>query len=267
MKTVDILIFGGQSNMQGQSECLSENEIVPRALEYRYLSDSLIPLRNPVGENVHCDGTRGDEVTPATDVVTWLSNHALGAACYGHTNLVPAFCRAYAETADRDVIAVHAAKGSTCVAQWLPGGAGYKVLRDKACAASTRAREGGCEIGRIYFVWLQGESDALMSTSTATYKAQLNTLWEALHADVGVDAFGIIRVGRFAGDARDDEILRAQDEICREQADFWMLTEIAVELNRQPEYMNPTVAGHYSAKGLEMLGRVAGEALAKAAKG
>ena len=36
MKETDILIFGGQSNMQGQTEILSEAEVVPNAYEYRF---------------------------------------------------------------------------------------------------------------------------------------------------------------------------------------------------------------------------------------
>ena len=52
MKT-DLIIFAGQSNMQGMTECLPVcNDPVPNALEYRYLTDSLIPLRHPVGENI-----------------------------------------------------------------------------------------------------------------------------------------------------------------------------------------------------------------------
>ena len=40
--TVDILLFGGQSNMQGQTESVPEyNPPVENALEYRFLSNSL----------------------------------------------------------------------------------------------------------------------------------------------------------------------------------------------------------------------------------
>ena len=42
-----------------------------------------------------------------------------------------------------------------------------------------------------------------------------------------------------------------------------MLTDIATELNKQNKYMNPYVRGHYSAKGLEVLGSVAAETLCK----
>lgn len=263
MNRVDIIIFGGQSNMQGQSERLSDVEVVPAAREYRFLQDALIPLRNPVGENISNDATRGEDVTPQTDLADWLARHALGASCYGNTNLVPAFCRAYTQQTGGQVVAVHAAKGSTTIGDWLPGSRGYEVLRKKACAAIACAKREGCEIGGVYFVWLQGESDAIFATPRQVYRRRLRLLADALHTDVGTDIFGIIRVGRFVGDARDDEIIAAQDEACAEYADFEMLTDIATTLNTQPIYMNPTVAGHYSAAGLEALGQAAGNALAR----
>ena len=47
---MDIIIFGGQSNMQGQTEGLpQDNALVQGALEYRYLTDEFIPLLHPVG--------------------------------------------------------------------------------------------------------------------------------------------------------------------------------------------------------------------------
>ena len=38
--------------MQGQSERLSENDVVNDAYEYKWLTDELLPLKNPVGENI-----------------------------------------------------------------------------------------------------------------------------------------------------------------------------------------------------------------------
>ena len=40
-----------------------------------------------------------------------------------------------------------------------------------------------------------------------------------------------------------------------------MLTKIATDLNDSLEYMNPFVAGHYSAKGLEKIGAESGKIL------
>ncbi len=260
----DVIVFGGQSNMQGQSERQSECAVVENALEYRLLTDRLVPLSNPVGEDIRYDGTAGvPYVKGQIHLRDWLSLHALGSACDGHTNLVPAFCRAYLKTCGNAVVAVHAAKGSTEIKDWLPDTAGYAVLVKKAKSALQRLKADGTEIGHIYFVWLQGESDAIAGRSCAYYKEKIVLLADALGADLNIERFGIIRVGRFTGDARDDEIIRAQDEICREDRRFLMLTTLATTLNDDPTYMNPHVGGHYSAKGQELLGTAAGETLGK----
>ena len=256
---MDLLIFGGQSNMQGQSECLSEDRPVARACEYRFLEDRTVPLKNPVGENITFSGEEGVCFQEGTDGADWLAVHALGAACYGHTNLVPAFCRAYLTHTEGKVMAVHTAKGSTTVSQWLPGTGEYAALKKKVLAAKKACAP--CGIDRICFIWLQGESDAISGTACADYKAKLRLLRDSLKQDLAIDLFGIIRVGRFTGDARDLEIMRAQDELCREDEDFQMLTDIAVQLNDRPDCMHPETGGHYSAKGLEILGAAAGTAL------
>ena len=63
---MDVIIFSGQSNMQGQSETLSEHDIVKDAYEYKWLTDELVPLQNPVGENITYSMNQGYEVTPET---------------------------------------------------------------------------------------------------------------------------------------------------------------------------------------------------------
>lgn len=262
MKSADILIFGGQSNMQGQSESLSECAPVVGASEYRFTSDALVPLQNPVGENLTRDYVPGIAFQKNSNVFEWRDMHVLGGACYGHTNLVPAFCRAYLAQTKGEVVAVHAAKGSTQIHEWLPSAAGYEALVKKASAAIRKASE-RYAIKGIYFVWLQGESDAIFSVRCSEYTERLHLLNNALKKDLGIQKFGIIRVGRFVNDERDDEIIRAQTEICRTDSDFLMLTEKATELNQIPKYMNPEVAGHFSALGLETLGSLAGEALGR----
>ena len=256
---MDILIFGGQSNMQGQTERLSECEPVDEAWEYRFLEDRLIPLKNPVGENIRYDMTEG--YPPGVDGVplgTWLADHGVGSACYGNTNLVPSFCRTYTEITKRQVLAVHAAKGSTKISEWLPEAPIYDVLIRKARGAIQKVNP-----ERTFSVWLQVESDAIASVAKDDYKADLHVLCDALKADLGINLFGIIRVGRFTNDDRDLEIISAQDEICREDEDFVMLTDIATELNQKDEYMNPNIKGHYNAKGLELLGNAAAKTLGK----
>ena len=45
--------------MQGQSEALTSTEIVPNSYEYRYLTDEIVPLKNPVGEDITVDKKQG----------------------------------------------------------------------------------------------------------------------------------------------------------------------------------------------------------------
>ena len=71
---MDITIFSGQSNMQGQCECLSENNIVNDAYEYKWLTDEMLPLKNPVGENITYSMGKGDDVTHETNIPSWLEN-------------------------------------------------------------------------------------------------------------------------------------------------------------------------------------------------
>ena len=258
----DVIVFGGQSNMQGQSEKLIDDSEVDGAYEYKMLTDEFAPLKDPAGEDIRPDGTAGvpytDELGPA-----WHPQTALGSAAYGNSTLLPSFCREYISASGRNVIAVHAAKGSTDMSCWLPGTTGYGAVVNKTSRAVIAAKKRGLAIGGVFMVWLQGESDAIYGKAKAVYKDELTLFARALKKDIDLEKFGIIRVGRFTNDEKDIEIIDAQDEICEESAEFIMLTRIATELNEDKASMNPFVGGHFSALGLQKLGAAAGKALAE----
>lgn len=79
--------------------------------------------------------------------------------------------------------------------------------------------------------------------------------------DLGVEIFGNILVGRFTMDDSDFEIINAQKEVCKENEDFLMLTEITEEIIYIDKYMNPEAHGHYSVDGQELIGLLAGKKL------
>ena len=261
MEKADLILFAGQSNMQGQTETLLDASVVQNALEYRFLSDSFVPLQDPVGEDITCEGTAGDAFCEGGDAAAWLARHALGSACYGHSTMVPSFCRAYAAAAGCTVLAVPVAKGSTQAADWLPGTDGYAVLVKKAAAALKLARR-NYDVRRVRLAWLQGESDAIAAVSKETYMAQLRELNVALQQALGLDCFGIIRVGSFIGTPKDAVIQTAQEELCEKENGFVMLTRLTAELERDPRWMNPGVAGHFGAAGLACLGKAAAQTMA-----
>ncbi|MBR6557176.1 MAG: hypothetical protein IKT60_07075 [Clostridia bacterium] len=263
MKEIDIIIFAGQSNMQGQAEGRYLDGAVCGAYEYRYLTDSLHPLTDPVGENLRADGSEG--YPPFTDGIPlqqWLDENVLGEACYKNASLVPAACAAVHAATDREVLAIHAAKGSTQVHQWLPGTDGYTVLLRKVQAGIRKAGE-TYAVRSVSLMWLQGESDSIFHCTRETYAERLVALGEAFAAEFGLERFGVIRVGHFCKTAWDEGIIAAQEDVCASHPLFTMLTRLTAELEQDPANMNPNVGGHFGAVGLEKLGRAAGEALAK----
>lgn len=238
----DILVFGGQSNMQGQTEGLSADSPVPNAWEYRHGTHSLVPLRHPVGEEI--------------------GGGLLSGAHLGRGSLIPACCRTYAALTGRKVVAVHAAKGATKLSEWMKGTPRYAAAVDKILGAERAVRESD-EVGKIFYIWLQGESDALAKTPGDEYFRLLVRYGRDLKEDCGTDMFGIIRVGYFSGThVCDEEIMRAQDRAARTEG-FCMLTDICPALSLDPAFLNPEAPGHYNNAGMERIGEAAGRALAR----
>ena len=141
--------------MQGQSEALTNAEIVPDSYEYRYLTNKIIPLKNPVGEDITYNKTQGYRFDNETNQQEWLDSHVTGSSCYGYTNLVPEFCRAYTKISGKQVLAVHIAKGSTVIGDWIPGTAGYQIIVEKSLAAITSVKSKE-DVNCVCFIWLQG---------------------------------------------------------------------------------------------------------------
>ena len=266
----DVIIFLGQSNMQGQTDKLSENEPVNNAWEYRYLTDTLVALRNPVGENITYDYKEGQDYAECSD--NWHADMVLGASVAGKTNMVPEFARSYCALAETSIVAVHAAKGATVISDWIPGTPGFEAIVKKTQGAIAKIGKGN--IGKVSAVWLQGESDALEATPKEIYAQKLVLLKKALDEIIGLSAFGIIKVGKFASEASwcsipkdqalkyDIAIQSAQADVCKTEDGFVMLTEITDKLLSDPELVNPYESAHFGARGQEILGAIAGYNLA-----
>ena len=242
--------------MQGQTGTPPDDlNPVDGAFEYRFLTDELVELKQPIGESIDFYGKTLDR-TKYTTSPEVLEHSALLSVCTDNANMVPAFCRTYIEKTGHNVVAVHTAKGSTEINYWQKGTPAYEIMSKKIKGAIKQVNP-----EHIYFVWLQGESDAIARTTKSEYKEQLLKLNEALKEDFGVEKFGIVLVGRFTMDERDFEIIDAQKEVCAENDDFLMLTTITEEIIYKPEYMHATVPGHYNTKGQNLLGTLSGTTL------
>lgn len=240
--------------MQGETESLPQiNEPVANALEYRFLTDELITLKHPVGEDI------GDGL--------------LLMAKYGHGSLVPDFCRKYVEITGKNVVAVHTARGGTQLSEWLKGTERFESAVNKIKSAIKKA-EKDWEIENVYIIWLQGESDAINKTTKEEYKQMLTNFKNDLKEEFKFNKFCIIGVGYFcgvvnwvdcgkvAGKLQDEVIMAAQEEICKEDEDFLFLTDICKELSLNEKNLNPFAQGHYNNESMKIIGETAAESLA-----
>ncbi len=250
---MDVIIFSGQSNMQGSTGEKGRYS-AKGCLEYKFLIDEFVNLKDPVGEDI------GDGVLCAA------------VNCCG--SLVPSFCKAYLKKNGK-VVAVHCAKGNTTINEWQEGSVRYEALIKKSKKAIDKVRE-RFGLGKVYFVWLQGESDALNKTTLDEYLTALIALKNAIKRDLYIDKFCIIKVGFFAEFADwkpesnkidDLNIMKAQERAPLVDNDFVLLTDICAKLSVNKRFLNPKEYGpHYNNKGLEKIGKIAGKALIKIRK-
>ena len=252
---MDILIFSGQSNMEGSTgeKCLEPP--IEGAYEYRYLTDELKALQNPVGEDIN-DGV----LTPSE---------------LGNGSLVPFFCKEYEKRTNKRVTAIHVAKSGSLISEWLPGTERFKLAKDKILSGIEKVKE-TFDVDKIYFVWLQGESDAIERTGTDAYKKMLIQFKNALKETIGIDEFAIIRQGYFSEFAEwaegskkekkkeDEKIMKAFSLAEKEDTDFIVLTKICAKFSRMPKWLNPKEAGpHFNNAAMAIIGKKAGKALAR----
>lgn len=112
---------------------------VEGAFEYRYLTNELKELKNPVGENIN-----GGVLTQSE---------------LGNGSLVPFFCKEYEKRTNNRVTAIHIAKGGSSIESWLPETERFKIATTKVLNGIKKVQE-SFVVEKIYFIWLQGESDA-----------------------------------------------------------------------------------------------------------
>ena len=162
---MDVIIFGGQSNMQGQTGAEPEvNEPVEGALEYKLTGDELVPLKLPVGEDLG-------------------GNKYLLGASHSCGSLIPAFCRAYIKETGKNVVAISACRGDTTVEDWQKGTYRYRTAAGKIYRGIKKAKTLG-EVEHIYYVWLQGESDAIIESTEEEYLERLVRLKNTLKTEL-----------------------------------------------------------------------------------
>lgn len=238
VKSVDLIMFAGQSNMSGCGGDANLAPFVPEeaGLEFRAISDPsrLYPIEEPFGIN--------------ENNINGLMEKPGGKK----GSLVSAFVNEYYKDTEIPVIAVSASRGETAIGQFLDAGV-MEDINNRLVLTKNYLAENNYEIAHIYMIWLQGESDALNKTSQETYKSKMSDFVAPLF-DEGLQKVFIITPGRMT-EYRDiySSIINVQIDMCREDDRYALATTV---LSGVPiEYM--TDIYHYNQHVLNLVGKEA----------
>lgn len=231
--TVDIVIFAGQSNMSGTGGNAALAPAVPngQGYEFRPMSDmsGLHQIVEPFG--VMESG--------------WLADPA----ARKKGSLVSSFVTNYYARCGVPVVAVPASRGDT-TAGYFASPSVKSELYARLVNTKTYLEANHIKVRRMFAVWLQGESDAIKGTSSASYKESLSSAFQPLFA-ASLDQVYIITPGRARGNLFDySSIINAQKELC---ASSDLFTLASTTLTTLPDsYFSDEV--HYNQTALNMVG-------------
>ncbi len=240
-KTVDVILFMGQSNVSGAGGDASQApELIEGAgYEYRAVTDpdNLYVLEEPFGENEN-RGALDD-----TEILERLGSMAT------------AFVNAYYEETGTPVVAISASVGSSSLDGWLNRGRKEEAAA-RLEAAQEYLRTARIRVRHVYMLWFQGEADANLQTAKEEYKTQLRQLVSYME-EQGVEACFLIQIGPDLTDPqKHQEIMEAQLEICEEEDDIILVSELPASLTG--EDMKDEGGIHFTQKALNLIGEDAG---------
>ena len=241
-RTMDVILFMGQSNMSGANGDASQApELIKGAgYEYRAITEPerLFVLEEPFGENEHREGALDDREI--------LERRG---------TLATSFVNAYYEETVTPVAAVSASRGSSSLNGWLNKGlkedAAQRLEGAKECLKKEKIR-----IRHIYMVWFQGEADVNLKLTKEEYKEGLNALVSYM-GEQGVEQCFLIQMGTDGENSEYHQaVMQAQLEVCEESEQITLASKLPCELNGTD--MKDRGKIHFTQKALNLIGADAG---------
>jgi hypothetical protein len=224
---VDLLVFSGQSNMQGKTrDGYPESGLQvgnSRTYEYKHLTQSYAPCVHPVGETIPGTGLEWAEDGTSASLAPFFATHWLA---LGRTPLV-----------------VHVAGGGQSVMTFIEGGTNRDAVNEKIDGAIANVGQIDKRIGKRLFFWLQGESDANMTVDQ--YKTAFLDMWNEKKTLFGLETAYIIRI-RAHSEPSYYSVLAAQEELAIEHDDIVMLTRMTQDFSVRNGMLVPNDPIHYS---------------------
>lgn len=208
--TVDLAVFAGQSNMSGRGS-VAEATIcdINSGFEYKSVGNplTLVPITEPFGLGEDREGAiadfNGDGTTKRTG------------------SMVSAAVDEYYKQTGRQLVAVSASIGGISTSEWK-----NKYISDavqRLDDAKTFLAANKINVGRIFVVWCQGESDGDNNVSADTYTANTKELFNSFKQH-GAEKCFMVQIGHYRDGGTTDTsygvIRGAQSALCESDADF-----------------------------------------------
>ena len=241
VKTVDLVIFAGQSNMSGRGGDAKAAPGVAKDTGYEFrigtCPTGMYPVAEPFG--IYANGYLCDP--------PMLRGGSLASA----------FMNAYYKGTGVPVLGFSAARGGTSIAFWQTAPVQAELsqrfdLIKAWCAANH------IFIRKEYVVWLQGETDGVARVDKLTYKTGLQTVFAPLFAK-GLDQVFVIPIGQYVGlPGTYDQIIAAELELCQSDPHFSLGSDALRSL--PATYL--TDGCHYNQAALNLVGTQSGTAAA-----
>ena len=241
VKTVDLVIFAGQSNMSGRGGDAKAAPGVPidTGYEFRYgtCATGLYPVSEPFG--IYSNGYLCDP--PALR----------------GGSLVSAFMNSYYKGCGVPAMGFSAARGGSSIGYWQTAPV-QAELSQKYDLIKSWCTANHVYIRRSYVVWLQGETDGVGNISKEAYKAGLVNVFTPLFAK-GLDQVFVITIGQYAGlPGTYDKVTAAEIELCAADARFTLGSDAL--RNLPATYL--TDGCHYNQAALNIVGSQCGSVAA-----
>ncbi len=256
-ETVDLVLFGGQSNMSGRGSAAEAAVCSADAgFEYKAVSEpgKLLQISEPFGLGEDREGG-------LTDIDKNGKTKRTG-------SMVSAAAEAYYRQTGRQIVAVSASMGGTSTEEWKNGY--VNDAAERLDAAKRFLADSGINIGRIFVVWSQGESDGDAKMSAETYTANTEEIFGVLK-EHGAEKCFMIQTGHYnyidypgttnglSGEQWDERyrvIRDAQAELCESSGDFVLAGSFEPYINNMKDRY------HYDQETYDAVGKAAGEAIA-----
>lgn len=250
-ETVDIIVFAGQSNMAGAGGYYKLAPVPEYGTAYEFdvstNTKKCMVLKEPFGEGVNRVNGLDDK-----DVVSTRGT------------IASAFCVNYYKKTKTPVVGLACFWGGSSTNTWLNRGL-VKTTQKNIKLAKKYLEKKDVEVGHIYMVWFQGESDAAQGLSASKYISRMNKIYKKVKS-VGVEKVFVITIGKDTGHPdRNDTIIAAQKKLCKKNKAFIMASQTAPKLyDSRSSYYTDTV--HFNQYGLNKIGYEAGKVAGNYAK-